>query len=158
MQGMISIVTPCYNTGKYIGRLLGSILQQDYPKIEMIVVDDGSTDNTKEVVKCYTNRFKAKGYQLKYFYQNNQGQSYALNTGLAHASGEFFAWPDSDDYIEDESFYSKAVDMFRSGDENISLVRCLPAMVSEDSRFVRYHKWKYCHEDLFDDCLLVQGF
>ena len=59
-KGLVSIITPCYNTGKIIHRLLDSILEQDYPFIEMLVVDDGSTDNSKQIAEEYLvdSRFK----------------------------------------------------------------------------------------------------
>lgn len=60
-QGLVSIITPCYNGEKLIHRLLDSILSQDYPSIEMIIVDDGSKDKTHDVIENYINKFKQKG-------------------------------------------------------------------------------------------------
>ena len=66
---LISILTPSYNNGDIIHRLLDSILMQTYQKIEMFVIDDGSTDNTKEVILKYIDKFSKRGIVLNYIYQ-----------------------------------------------------------------------------------------
>ena len=65
----------------------------------MIVVDDGSTDNSKETIESYKSKFEEKGYSLLYIYQNNNGQAAAIDKGLKYVSGEYLIWPDSDDYF-----------------------------------------------------------
>ena len=95
---LVSLITPCYNGEKHIGRLLNSILEQTYPNIEHYVIDDGSTDNTADVIKSYIEKYEAKGYSLTYVFQNNSGQSVAINNGLKLIKGEYLLWPDSDDY------------------------------------------------------------
>ena len=97
-KGLVSIITPCYNTGSIVHRLLDSILEQDYPSVEMFAIDDGSTDNTPDVIKSYIPKFEKKGYRLTYVKQENGGQSSAINNGLKMVSGEYLAWPDSDDF------------------------------------------------------------
>ena len=57
-KNLVSNVTPCYNSAKYLYRLLDSVLMQDYPDIEMFAIDDGSTDNTKEIIESYIPRFQ----------------------------------------------------------------------------------------------------
>ena len=59
--GLVSIITPCYNTGNYVHRLLNSVLNQTYTQIEIIVLDDGSTDNTHEVCQGFADKFRDKG-------------------------------------------------------------------------------------------------
>lgn len=130
-SGLVSLITPCYNTGAIIHRLLDSILGQDYPQIEMFVVDDGSTDNTREVVLSYIPRFLEKGYQLDYSYQPNSGQATAVNSVLGNVHGEFLAWPDSDDYYADGGSITSFVNQFRKLDESYGLVRCYPVIVDE---------------------------
>jgi glycosyltransferase involved in cell wall biosynthesis len=104
-ENLVSLLTPMYNTDKYIHRLLDSVLSQDYPSIEMIIIDDGSTDNSKDIVKSYIQPFAEKGYTLKYVYQENQGQSVAIKNGLQLISGEFLAWPDSDDFYAEKTCF-----------------------------------------------------
>ena len=92
-KGLVSIITPCYNTAGYLHRLLESVVKQTYPDIEMFVIDDGSKDNPKEIVERYIPEFRQRGYQLTYIHQVNSGQSVAIKRGLEMISGEFFVWP-----------------------------------------------------------------
>lgn len=130
-KGLVSIITPCYNTGEIIHRLLDSILEQDYPSIEMLVVDDGSTDNSKKVILSYIPLFERRGYSLEYSYQGNQGQSAAINNALKSVKGEFLAWPDSDDFYNRPDAISSFVRKFRELSHDYGVVRCIPTYVHE---------------------------
>lgn len=90
----ISVILPTYNYGKYLSTSLDSILNQTHQDIELIIVDDGSTDDTQQVASNYQDRFPNKVY---YFYQTNQGPAAARNYGINQASGKFIAFLDSDD-------------------------------------------------------------
>lgn len=87
---LISIITPTYNRGYIIGTTIDSVLNQTYPHWEHIVVDDGSKDDTHEIIQ----RFNEP--RIKYFKQENKGQSVARNKGLEMAQGEWIAYLDSD--------------------------------------------------------------
>jgi len=87
---MISVVIPAFNAGRFIKRTIDSILAQTYRDYEIIVVDDGSADNTAEVVKSY-------GPKVRYIYQENAGDGPARNTGIRAAKGEWIAFLDHDD-------------------------------------------------------------
>lgn len=102
-EELVSIITPCYNGEKYVENFLKSILKQTYSNIELIFVDDGSTDRTKEIVAEYEKKFKEQGYCLIYLYQKNKGQAAAVNTGLLEFHGKYLAWIDSDDILYPES-------------------------------------------------------
>lgn len=128
-KGLVSILTPCYNTGHLVHRLLDSVLMQDYPLVEMFCIDDGSTDNTREVVESYIPKFKAKGYMLTYIYQENGGQSTAINNGLKHVNGEFLVWPDSDDFYVKSDIISRMVSKMNEGTYDIG--RCRIQYVDE---------------------------
>ena len=93
---LISMITPCYNSGSYVHRLLDSVLAQDYPAVEMYAVDDGSTDHTRQVIQTYIPLFEQRGYSLTYVYQEHAGQSEAINKGLKCVKGKYLVWPDSD--------------------------------------------------------------
>lgn len=87
---LVSIVVPAYNAEQWVGRAIESVLAQDWPRIELIVVNDGSTDNTEEI--CL--RYKEK---IRYLCQPNRGVSAARNAGIQIASGEFIGFLDADD-------------------------------------------------------------
>jgi glycosyltransferase involved in cell wall biosynthesis len=99
---LISVLIPTYNRAHYIREAIDSILAQEYDNLEIIVVDDGSTDDTPNVVQRIVGALRATPLRnrnpIKYFYQPNAGISAARNACLAHASGEYIAWCDSDDY------------------------------------------------------------
>ncbi|RDV16712.1 glycosyltransferase [Pontibacter diazotrophicus] len=88
---LVSVIIPCYNHGAYLQEAFESVWSQAYPSIEIIVVDDGSTDNTREVAAS------TKG--VKYIYQKNQGLSAARNTGVRHSEGELLVFLDADDWL-----------------------------------------------------------
>ena len=91
IKDRISVVMPCFNTERYLKSSIDSVLKQAYPNIELIVIDDGSTDNSKEILKQY-------GNQITTLFQDNQGPGPARNRGIEVATGEFIAFLDSDDY------------------------------------------------------------
>lgn len=88
---LISAVIPAYNREKTIARAIDSVLAQEHPASEIIVIDDGSKDNTREVVKGY-------GEKVRYIYQDNAGVAAARNRGVSEAKYEWIAFLDSDDY------------------------------------------------------------
>lgn len=93
---LVSVIIPCYNYAHFLPETLDSVQQQTYPYWECIIVDDGSTDNTKEMAQ----RYCAKDNRFKYVYQSNQGLSSARNTGISKASGMYIQLLDADDLIE----------------------------------------------------------
>ena len=97
---LVSIITPCYNSAKWIERYFKSILAQTYENIELIIINDGSTDNTENIILSYKNIFEGKGIKFVYNYQENAGVSEAINAGLKIFKGEYLCWPDPDDYFE----------------------------------------------------------
>ena len=86
----VSVVMPCYNSLKYLRLAIDSVLGQDYPNIELIVVDDGSTDGSIAELESY-------GDKIVLFKQKNKGPAAARNLGLLHATGQYIAFNDSDD-------------------------------------------------------------
>lgn len=107
MSPKISVIIPVYNVDKYLKQCLESIINQTLKDIELIIVDDGSTDNSKEVIEYY----KSKYCNIKTLYQKNQGVSVARNLALKHANGEYVFYMDSDDFLENnclELLYDRA--------------------------------------------------
>lgn len=157
-KGVVSLLTPCFNGEKHIFRLLDSVLEQDYLFIEHIIIDDGSTDGTKDIIEKYIPLYNEKGYTLVYVYQENQGQSFAVNRGLKLISGEFFAWPDADDFYASPLAISTMVKVLSSSDQKTSMVRCLATYV-EEGTLTEMRKTPNIEygEYLFEDCLLEQN-
>lgn len=91
MHPEVSVIIPAYNAARFIGEAIESVLSQTFSAKEIIVVDDGSTDNTKEIISFYSNK-------INYLYQCNLGPAAARNTGVKNAQGEWIAFLDSDDF------------------------------------------------------------
>ena len=90
----ISIVTASYNQGQFIEETITSVLNQNYPNLEYIIIDGGSTDNSVEIIKKYEKHLKF------WVSEKDSGQAHAINKGLQYCTGEIFNWLNSDDYLE----------------------------------------------------------
>lgn len=108
-MSVVSIIIPTYNREKYIQKALDSVFSQSFQDVEVIVVDDGSTDNTKVVLEPYIKEGK-----VKYLYQQNLRVSKARNNGIRNASGKYIALLDSDDYWLDSTKLEKQVNYFEN--------------------------------------------
>lgn len=93
---LVSIIVPAYNVDKYLSRCLDSLVQQTYRNLEIIVVDDGSTDKTGNIAE----KFKENDRRIKVIHQENGGLSNARNNGLKSVNGAYISFVDSDDYVE----------------------------------------------------------
>ena len=102
MPDKISVIIPAYNCGRYLDQSIASVLAQTYTNFEIIVVDDGSTDNTSEVLGTYK-----KNTRVKSIYQRNMGVGEARNTGIRLSKGEYVCFLDSDDELEPESLSTR---------------------------------------------------
>lgn len=91
----ISVIVPVYNVGKYIKKCLDSLVNQTFKDIEIICVDDGSTDNSMDVVREFAKKYS----MIKIFTQNNSGVSAARNSGICHAQSDYIMFLDGDDYF-----------------------------------------------------------
>lgn len=114
MNKMVSIIIPTYNQENYIAETLECVIKQTYKDWECIIVDDGSTDNTCNIVKKYLNE------KIKYIKQKQSGVCEARNNGIRNTSGEYILFLDSDDKISD-NFLEEAVKCI-SEDENIKVI------------------------------------
>lgn len=101
LSELISVIIPCFNVEKYIDRCMESVINQTYRYLEIILVDDGSTDSTGEICDRYSQMDK----RIKVVHKKNGGLSSARNAGLAVATGAYIGFVDSDDWIEHD-FYS----------------------------------------------------
>lgn len=95
MPPLVTVIVPVYNVERYLARCLDSIVNQTYQNIEIILVNDGSTDTSGEICQ----RYAQNDSRIRIFTQENQGLSAARNTGLDHMNGEYIVFIDSDDYV-----------------------------------------------------------
>lgn len=128
-MGKISVIIPTYNRGEFIKKTINSVLNQTIKNFELIIVDDGSTDNTKEIIE----EFIKKDDRVKYFYQKNSGSpSEPRNLGIEKAQGEYIAFLDSDDEWLPEKL-EKQLAHFKSLKDECAVVGCY-AYVIEDHK------------------------
>ena len=132
MKKNISVVITCYNVERYVGKCIESVLSQTYRNIEVIVVNDGSTDNTAGVIDCFTS-----DKRIKYINQTNVGVSTARNVGIDAATGEFLTFVDSDDYLEPD-MYDKLHSALTEG--NAGMAVCNYNLVYEERTDNQYSK------------------
>lgn len=95
---MISIIIPCYNAEKTIKRCLESVISQTYKNIEIVIINDGSTDKTDSIIKKYIN-----DNRIKYYNRSNHGIGKTRNFGIKEATGEYITFLDSDDYLPNDA-------------------------------------------------------
>jgi len=130
---LVSIITPSYNQAKYLEQTIQSVLRQDYPRIEYIVMDGASSDGSVEIIKKYAG-------QLTYWEsQQDMGQADAINKGFARATGDIVAWLNSDDYYL-PGIISKAVQVF---EENPDVVLIYGNMLAVDENGATFNTLTY---------------
>lgn len=122
----ISIIVPVYNSEKYLDKCLDTLCNQTLKKIEIIMVNDGSTDNSENIIK---DRVK-KDSRIKLYNKKNGGQASARNLGLTKATGEYIAFIDSDDYIEFD-FCEK---LYNVAKKNNSDIVCFDYFITKDDK------------------------
>ena len=96
MNKKISVIVPAYNVEKYLRRCLDSLVYQTYPHLEILVIDDGSTDGTRGIIEEYVSRFAGKVFL---YAQDNAGQAAARNNGISYATGAYIGFVDADDFV-----------------------------------------------------------
>ena len=105
---LVSVITPSFNQGEFIGKTISSVLGQTYPHVEYLIIDGESTDETDEVVRSFIETHP----QIRYVSEADDGQAHAINKGLSMANGEIVCWLNSDDYYWDEQVLTTVVDHF----------------------------------------------
>lgn len=126
----ISVIVPVYNTEKYLEKCLDSLVNQTLKEIEIVVIDDGSSDNSHSIIEDYASKFK----QIKGFQKLNGGLSDARNFGIEMAQGEFIAFVDSDDYV-DENMFEKMYNLAQT--HQAEIVMCDLEKVDENGKSFR---------------------
>lgn len=126
-NNIVSIITPLYNSERFVGKTIESVLAQTYPHWEMIIVNDGSKDKGPDIVRQYA----AKDKRIKLLEQRNGGCASARNHGIREAHGRYYAFLDSDDYW-DPTFLEEQIRFMT--EKNASIVTCCVRRVDEEGR------------------------
>lgn len=135
----VSVIIPVYNVEKYIGKCIDSVINQTYRDIEIICVNDGSTDNSLNILRDYAQ----KDNRIIIISQENQGAAIARNNGLNNAKGDYICFLDSDDYVE----YTFLETMYKQITlQNSDMCLC-------KSKYVFNDKLVYCHSDIKTEIL-----
>ena len=109
-KGLVSVVLPIYNVEQYLNKSIKSVVNQSYTNLEIILVDDGSTDSSPEICE----KWKSKDSRIKVIHKKNAGLGYARNTGIENSTGEYICFFDSDDFIDSDTIKSA----YESASEN----------------------------------------
>lgn len=150
MSDLISIIVPVYNASEYLNQCIESILDQTYEKLEIILIDDGSTDDSAKICR----RYKEQDDRIKIISQSNGGSVSARKAGLRAANGVYIGFVDADDYIEPKMFerlYQKLkefdVDFIHSGKIEDNEIHCYYEEGIVD--FTIYNRVEYIRENVF---------
>jgi len=144
----LSIITPSYQQGKYIERTIESVLGQDYPDLEYIVMDGGSKDETVEILKKY-------GDRILWESKKDKGQTDALNQGIARATGEVIGWLNSDDIYYPGTF-EKVMNVFANHPEVNVVYGNANHIDEQDGIMEPYYTEPFDFERLKDVCFICQ--
>ena len=125
---MISIIVTAYNAEKTIERCLNSILNNKYDDYEIIVVNDGSTDKTEEIVQLFASE------KIRYYYEENKGVSSARNLGLKESKGEYITFVDSDDYVANNYFEGLEEYINCKEEEQIEIIKRKAIIINENTK------------------------
>lgn len=131
MNELVSVIVPAYNVDKYLKRCIYSLVNQTYKNIEIIIVDDGSTDETSLLCDEFKNNYSEI---IKVIHKKNGGLSSARNIGIKASSGEYITFVDSDDWVE-RDYISTLLNQFSSNDIDIS---CVAFDYAYDDHFQKY--------------------
>jgi len=150
-ENMVSIIVPCYNYGNYLQQTVASVQVQGYANWECIIIDDGSTDNTKQVGEDLA----LKDARIKYHFQKNQGLSVARNNGIVLARGTYIQLLDADDLLFDDKFL-KQLNCFKEND-NVDIVYGNYQLMDESGtrKWKNEENWITVSDEPFKDFLLL---
>ena len=141
MDELISVIIPVYNVEQYVERCLNSVINQSYPNLEIILVDDGSTDKSGEICDQYA----LKDSRIKVIHEENAGLGEARNRGLRIASGDYICFVDSDDWIE-EDYCKELVQAAERTNSDIAICGYNECLKEGKTPKVKY-----------DDCFTITG-
>lgn len=148
MNKLVSIIIPVYNVAPYLNKCLDSLIKQTYKEIEIILVNDGSTDNSYEICKSYADLYK----KIKLFQKINGGAASARNLALDKATGDYICFVDSDDYVELDYVYRLVEELEKN---NADVAICSYANLDK----IKFTKYDYeIKEKIFSDEEYIENF
>lgn len=161
VPGRVSLVVPCYNIEQYFEAFLQSVLAQDVPDLEVILVNDGANEATTAALRSAVAPLQAKGWTVKLIEHANKGVAGAVDAGLKHVSGEFLMWPDPDDWLVPGSL-SRRVQLMRNN-PNVGLLRSncelyIEAKQQFDGHFMPTDAQARLVPELFEDFIYQRQF
>ena len=127
----VAILTPIYNAALFIHRLARSIVEQTYPNIKWYVVNDGSMDNSVEIIESYRSALENRGYELIVIHQENQGLAKTINNALKKIDGDYLIWPDADDWFAEKTTIETFVNALNGTTDEVGMVRSAINLVDE---------------------------
>jgi len=130
---LVSIVTPSYNQGRFIEDTILSVKNQDYPNIEHIIVDGGSTDNTLDILKKYEGT-----YNMRWISRSDRGQADAVNRGFKMARGKIIGWLNSDDVFFTKDVVSFIVKRFEEFGDSADVIYGNSVVIDENKRILKF--------------------
>lgn len=150
---LVTVLTPCYNGEKYLDTYFNSVLEQDYDNIQLILVNDGSTDKTVEIVESYRSKLEEKLSEFLFITQENQGQAGACKNALPLVKGKYLIWPDVDDVLTPNAISYK-VDFLENNPQYafcMAQAQCFVAETGEKTRILK--RENQVNEDIFEDLI-----
>ncbi len=158
VRDRVSMVTPVYNAERFLHRLLRSVLAQTWDHMEVILVDDGSSDRSVEAALAFQEAFRARGFRFQVVRGEHRNASAAISRGLPLVTGEFLIWPDSDDALEPDSV-RRRVEFLRANPQ-YQCVRSMSRYLYEDGTPAPRQEAMGCPEDdkLFFPILMSKSF
>ena len=151
MNPKVSIIIPTYNRAKLLSRAIKSVLDQTFKDFELIIVDDGSTDNTRQAVE----RFQKRDSRIKYIWQENSGApARPKNTGIKNAKGNYIAFLDDDDEWLSEKL-EKQLELFEGLESDLGFVGCNILVINESNKKIwrEYKIPRYSSQIFFEELL-----
>lgn len=161
VPGRVSLVVPCYDIEQYFDTFLQSVLVQDVPDLEVILINDGANDATTLALRAAVAPLEAKGWTVKLVEQANKGLGGAVDAGLKHVTGEFLMWPDPDDWFVPGAL-SRRVELMRENPD-VGLLRSncelfIEATQQFDGHFMPPDAPARRVPELFEDLLYQRSF
>ncbi len=153
MSPLISVIIPLYNKQRFVERTLTSVLRQTYTNLEIIVIDDGSKDNSFAIAQ----KVVGNDNRVKLISRENRGVSYTRNQGLELASGELISFIDADDYISPD-FYTALYTAMRDYDADISVIKYFRVSEKGEYKFKSSFNAQDYKVELFDKATAIEQF